>query len=146
MRILPLALTYLVPFCVYQYGVLNKPIVDIEAITNDAKRTRNGVIKADVHIKNLQDLGETVSSVAKSVNLASRQRADHVSESREKAQMVRDQAVEIRAVMSNYSELATTLENKYQALQRQLETLVNKFQSADERMQHLVTQSQSFNS
>lgn len=139
----PLVLTYLTPFCVYQLGKLKHYKKQVSVKENNILIP--DLTQAGNHINSLHELGQTVSTVAKKVNAASRERADMVSESKHRAQMIRNQAMEIKNTVGHCTTLTNTLGNSYQQIQNQLGALVTSFEKAEQWTQSLVKQSNTFN-
>ncbi|MFC3123114.1 nitrate/nitrite transporter NrtS [Agaribacter flavus] len=148
-NLISLLLTYLVPFCVYQYGRLKNAKKQAQAAHTKAAAQAELYSQIQhqlsAHLEALTDLGTTVSSVAKNVNKASKERAHMVSESKSKAQSIKDNANEIDAMNRSSSQHVSTLDTSYQALSERVSKLIAIVYQAEAWTRSMSETTQQFN-
>ncbi|GLR69153.1 nitrate/nitrite transporter NrtS [Agaribacter marinus] len=149
-NLVSLFLTYLVPFCVYQYGRMkNAAKQEKEAQANlEQQETLHQNLSNNLakHLESLRDLGNTVSNVARKVNKASKERAGVVSESKLKAQNIKDSAIEIDAMNLTSSQQLETLDTSYQSLNERVSMLIDIVYRAEAWTRSMSETTQKFNS
>ncbi len=145
-KALPLILTYLVPFCVYQVGRMysGAPKVDVESPVN-FQREQGVSASVNEHIDNLALLGETVTSTARTVNSASKARAEMATEVRTCAAQVQEEAMQIDEMASVSAGHAAALSASFGALQAHVTNLIRIINQANDWSISLVERTQKFN-
>lgn len=138
------ALTYLVPFCVYQLGRLKQNMQggEGECTQTSVQQTQKPELKS--HINTLRELGRTVSSVARKVNQASKTRIEMARESKDRATWVKNEAHEIADAATSSAELAHALASTYRNVHTQLTDLIQLIYDADVWSRTLTDKTQTF--
>ena len=143
--IISCALTYVVPFIVYQTGKYQslkktgylKPSAETQYQQPDTK--------VPEHAKALLSLGKTVSAVAKNVNGASKNRAQMATESKNLALSVAGEANNIKASAEMGTAHSQELTKTYETVLKHLKQLITSIQLAETWSTELVEQTESFN-
>ncbi len=97
------------------------------------------------HIGVLDELGKKVSDIARSVNLASRDRVELMNETIDAAQTAADQAAQNQVAISKSSENLAALRSDMDYLASQLESLIAYVNDAADWSEQLVERTRAFN-
>ena len=143
--IISCGLTYMVPFIVYQIGKF-RSFQQNQLSTVEATETHYTYDEALKHAKNLVELGTTVSTIATTVNQASKARAEMATESRQLAKEVAEEAEDIKHAAHENETTAQGIENTYSTVEEHLNKMAKSIKSAEEWSQNLVSRTQAFNS
>jgi len=136
-------LTYLVPFCVYQYGHWRSQKTNLSI---EPTQTQKDILpEALLHAQQLYDLGQSVQDTAKKVNRASQARAEMVSESKEVSGHITNEAKSIEDTTKIAFQFAVDLNTAYKDVTTHIKMLIQSVHQADQWATDLVDRTEQFN-
>ncbi len=143
----PFLLTYIVPFCVYQWGLIQKSDENKKSNSSNSllEQNSNNSDQLKTHLYRLKELGDSVKKTAHTVNAVSKERAAKVSESRQKAQQISDEAHEIEIHASDIAAVIDELNSIYQQMVQHQTDLLKNMSAAKDWSLELVNRTEQFN-
>ena len=140
-------LTYIVPFCVYQWGLIHKSDENKNSNNSNSlhEQKSSNCDHLKTHLYRLKELGDSVKKTAQTVNTVSKERATKVSESRQKAEQISDEAHEIEIHASDIATVIDELNEIYQQMVQHQTELIKNMSAAKEWSLELVNRTEQFN-
>lgn len=135
--------SYMVPFIVFQVGKNSAKKSYNATLINDKPESSNP--DPTLHVRNLIELGHTVSTVARKVNSASKERLEMARQSKAIATEVKYEAQSIEDLVAVSTLHLEELLNTYEDVRTQVLNIINTFKETENWSKSLVDRTHKFN-